>query len=390
MMMMMHAVMMMLALMNSALLVNSLQKTGLVLNRINNRYDTSLYAGVDPVVVAKTANDVARNLALPGKSWLKCKPIGVGACAGQSVLKNNVFETLVDTNDEWISKRTGIRSRHAIEVGSSLRDIAIISSKDALENAGVKAIDIDLVIVATSSPDDLFGDAASVASAIGATKAAAFDLTAACSGFVYGMVTASQFLHSGAYKKVLVVGADALTRFIDWKDRSTCILFGDGAGAVVLESSDSVEDSGLLGFALHSDGDRYCNLQLRFQQDFKELGNIDKSIVDQGQYGKLGMNGPEVYKFAVNEVPDVISEALKNAGLKASDLDWLLLHQANIRIMEHASQVLGVPMSKVLRNIEEYGNTSAGSIPLALAEAVKAGKVKKGDIIAVAGFGAGT
>jgi 3-oxoacyl-[acyl-carrier-protein] synthase-3 len=389
MMMMMHTIMIMLALMNSALLVSSLQKTGLVLNRINNRYDTSLYAGVDPVVVAKTANDVARNLALPGKSWLKCKPIGVGACAGQSVLKNNVFETLVDTNDEWISKRTGIRSRHVIEVGSSLRDIAIISSKDALENAGVKAIDIDLVIVATSSPDDLFGDAASVASAIGATKAAAFDLTAACSGFVYGMVTASQFLHSGAYKKVLVVGADALTRFIDWKDRSTCILFGDGAGAVVLESSDSVEDSGLLGFALHSDGDRYCNLQLRFQQDFKELGNIDKSIVDQGQYGKLGMNGPEVYKFAVNEVPDVISEALKNAGLKASDLDWLLLHQANIRIMEHASQVLGVPMSKVLRNIEEYGNTSAGSIPLALAEAVKAGKVKKGDIIAVAGFGAG-
>jgi len=389
MMMMMHTVMMMLALMNSALLVSSLQKTGLVLNRINNRYDTSLYAGVDPVVVAKTANDVARNSALPGKSWLKCKPIGVGACAGQSVLKNNVFETLVDTNDEWISKRTGIRSRHAIEVGSSLRDIAIKSSKDALENAGVKAIDIDLVIVATSSPDDLFGDAASVASAIGATKAAAFDLTAACSGFVYGMVTASQFLHSGAYKKVLVVGADALTRFIDWKDRSTCILFGDGAGAVVLESSDSVEDSGLLGFALHSDGDRYCNLQLRFQQDFKELGNVDKSIVDQGQYGKLGMNGPEVYKFAVNEVPDVISEALKNAGLKASDLDWLLLHQANIRIMEHASQVLGVPMSKVLRNIEEYGNTSAGSIPLALAEAVKAGKVKKGDIIAVAGFGAG-
>jgi 3-oxoacyl-[acyl-carrier-protein] synthase-3 len=161
------------------------------------------------------------------------------------------------------------------------------------------------------------------------------------------------------------------------------------AGAVVMEASDSVESSGLLGFALHSDGDRYSNLQLRFKQEFKELGNTEKSIVDQGQYGKLGMNGPEVYKFAVNEVPDVISEALRNAGLKASDLDWLLLHQANIRIMEHASQVLGVPMSKVLRNIEEYGNTSAGSIPLALAEAVKAGKVKKGDIIAVAGFGAG-
>ena len=368
--------------------VNSLQ---IASNRIYNRYDTSLNtAAADPVtIVSKTTDEVARKASLPGKSWLKCKPIGVGACAGQSILKNNVFESLVDTNDDWISKRTGIRSRHAIETGSSLRDIAVQSSKDALANAGVKAIDIDLVIVATSSPDDLFGDAASVASAIGATKAAAFDLTAACSGFVYGMVTASQFMHSGAYKKVLVVGADALTRFIDWKDRSTCILFGDGSGAVVMEASDSVESSGLLGFALHSDGDRYSNLQLRFKQEFKELGNTEKSIIDQGQYGKLGMNGPEVYKFAVNEVPDVILEALKNAGLKPSDLDWLLLHQANIRIMEHASQVLGVPMSKVLRNIEEYGNTSAGSIPLALAEAVKAGKVKKGDIIAVAGFGAG-
>jgi 3-oxoacyl-[acyl-carrier-protein] synthase-3 len=188
---------------------------------------------------------------------------------------------------------------------------------------------------------------------------------------------------------VLVIGADALTRFIDWKDRSTCILFGDGSGAVVMESCDKIEDSGLLGFALHSDGERYANLQLRWKSDFQELSNEGKSIVDQGSYGKLGMNGPEVYKFAVNEVPDVISEALNNAGLKPSDVDWVLLHQANIRIMEHASQVLGIPMSKVLRNIEEYGNTSAGSIPLALAEAVAQGKVKKGDIIAIAGFGAG-
>ncbi len=246
-----------------------------------------------------------------------------------------------------------------------------------------------MVIVATSSPDDLFGDAASIASAVGASKAAAFDLTAACSGFLFALVTASQFIHTGAYKKVLVIGADALTRFIDWKDRSTCILFGDGSGAVVMEACDRIEDSGLLGFALHSDGDRYANLQLRWKSDFQELPNEGKSVVDQGSYGKLGMNGPEVYKFAVNEVPDVISEALNNAGLKPSDVDWVLLHQANIRIMEHASQVLGIPMSKVLRNIEEYGNTSAGSIPLALAEAVAQGKVKKGDIIAIAGFGAG-
>jgi len=337
----------------------------------------------------KTTPAEARQRATAGKSWLKCRPLGVGACAGQSVLANSAFESLVDTNDEWISKRTGIRSRHVIEAGSSLRSIAVDSAKAALANANVAALDIDLVIVATSSPDDLFGDAASVAAAIGATKAAAFDITAACSGFVYALVTASQFLHTGAYKKVLVVGADALTRFLDWKDRGTCILFGDGSGAMVVEATDSVEESGLLGFALHSDGNGYCNLQLPFKSDFTTLNNEQKSVVDTGSYAKLGMNGPEVYKFAVNEVPDVISEALRNAGLKPGDVDWLLLHQANIRIMEHAADVLGIPMSQVLRNIGEYGNTSAGSIPLALTDAVKEGKVKKGDIIAVAGFGAG-
>jgi 3-oxoacyl-[acyl-carrier-protein] synthase-3 len=217
-------------------------------------------------------------------------------------MTNDALSSLVDTSDAWISKRTGIRNRHIIQSGSSLRDIAVESAKQAIADSGVNAIDIDLVIVATSSPDDLFGDAASVASAIGATNAAAFDLTAACSGFVYGLVTASQFLHSGAYKKVLVVGADALTRFLDWKDRGTCILFGDGSGAMVLEATDSVEESGLLGFALHSDGERYLNLQLRFQSQFESLENDAKTVVDRGQYGKLGMNGPEVYKFAVNEV----------------------------------------------------------------------------------------
>ena len=315
--------------------------------------------------------------------------MGVGACAGQEVMPNDAFATLVDTSDAWISKRTGIRNRHKLKEGSSLREIAVESAIASLANSGVKASDLDLVIVATSSPDDLFGDAASVASAIGAHKAAAFDLTAACSGFVFGLVTASQFLHSGAYKKVMVIGADALTRFLDWNDRGTCILFGDGAGAVVLEATDSVEESGVLGFALHSDGERYPNLQLKFESKFSALGNTEGSVVDRGEYGKIGMNGPEVYKFAVNEVPDVIAEALANAGLQAGDVDWLLLHQANIRIMEHAADVLKIPMDRVLRNIEEYGNTSAGSIPLALAEAVRSGKVKKGDVIACAGFGAG-
>eukprot|EP01041_Mallomonas_annulata_P010861 gene10861-22678_t len=341
------------------------------------------------IQLPKTPESVARERSTPGRSWLKCRMIGIGSCAGSNVMPNEAFETLVDTNDAWISKRTGIRKRHMIGEGSSLRQIATESALEALRTSNVDAKDIDLVIVATSSPDDLFGDAASVASAIGASKAAAFDLTAACSGFLFGVVTASQFLEAGTYKKVLVVGADALTRFLDWKDRGTCILFGDGAGAVVLEATNSVEDSGLLGFALHSDGERYVNLQLKFDSKFTQLENTQQSVVDQGAYGKMTMNGAEVYKFAVNEVPAVIAEALTNAGLTANDVDWLLLHQANIRIMEHAADVLGIPMSKVLRNIEEYGNTSAGSIPLALAEAVRAGKVKKGDILAVAGFGAG-
>lgn len=309
--------------------------------------------------------------------------------AGQESLPNSIFESLVDTNDKWISKRTGIRNRHVIKEGSSLKDLAIESAKQALESSGVAGEDIDLVIYASSTPDDLFGDAPGIAMAIGASKAAAFDLTAACSGFVYGMVTASQFLHSGTYKKVLVVGGDALTRYLDWTDRGTCILFGDGSGAVVMEATDSAEESGMLGFALHSDGTRGCNLRLPYNNKFEALSNEAGSVVDQGSYGKMYMNGAEVYKFAVSEVPVVIAEALKNSGYTADDVDWLLLHQANIRIMEGAAEALGIPMSKVLKNIEEYGNTSAGSIPLALDEAVKSGKVKKGDIIAVAGFGAG-
>ncbi|RYG64730.1 3-oxoacyl-ACP synthase, partial [archaeon] len=183
-----------------------------------------------------------------------------------------------------------------------LRDISIESAKKALSNAQISPEGIDLVIVATSSPDDLFGDAPSVASAIGAHKAAAFDLTAACSGFLFGVVTASQFIETGAYRRVLVVGADALTRFLDWTDRGTCILFGDGAGAAVLERTEDVQDSGVLGFAMHSDGRRYANLQLKFNPQFSKLSNREESVVDKGSYGNIGMNGPEVFKFAVNEV----------------------------------------------------------------------------------------
>eukprot|EP01035_Chromulina_nebulosa_P017596 gene17596-23168_t len=344
--------------------------------------------GSPSIPIPKTDELKARQRALKGKSWLRCRPIGIGGIAGANVVPNDYFQTLVDTSDAWISKRTGIRNRHFIEEGSTLRKLAITAAEEALKRASIDSKEIDLVIVATSSPDDLFGDAAFVANAIGATNAASFDITAACSGFLFSVVTASQFLQSGAYKKALVIGADALTRFLDWSDRSTCILFGDGAGAIILEAT-SDEESGFLGFALHSNGQGSCDLDLKFKSKFEALNNEQKTVVDQGQYGKMTMNGASVYKFAVNEVPNVVNEAIANAGLVPSDIDWLLLHQANIRIMEHAADCLGIPMSKVLRNVQEYGNTSAGSIPLALAEAVREGKVKKGDIIAVSGFGAG-
>jgi 3-oxoacyl-[acyl-carrier-protein] synthase-3 len=270
---------------------------GLPKHTTGTRRSTELRSVVDHSAVV-----AAVDVAIKGKSWLKCRPIGVGAFAGQVTMPNNDFASLVDTNDEWIGKRTGIRKRRLIKEGSSLRELAKEAGRDALLNAGITAADIDLVIVATSSPDDLFGDAAAVAHSIGATAAAAFDLTAACSGFLYGLVTGSQFIETGAYKKVLVIGADALSRFLDWEDRGTCILFGDGAGAMVLEAVENKEDSGLLGFALRSDGGGSCTLQVPFQHNFQALKNDAKTVVDRGTYGKMSMNGPEVYKFAVSEV----------------------------------------------------------------------------------------
>ena len=270
----------------------------------------------------KTTPAVAMSRSVKGKSWVKCKAVGVGGCAGQNVMHNDDFESLVDTNDAWINKRTGIHKRRLIAKGSSLRELAAGAARSALENAGIDPKEIELVVVATSSPDDLFGDAAAVALSIGATNAAAFDLTAACSGFLYGVVTASQFIHAGAYKKVLVIGADALTRFIDWQDRGTCILFGDGAGAMVLEATDNSEDSGLLGFALRSDGEGSCTLQVPFVQNFQQLPNDAKTEVDQGAYGKMTMNGAAVYVFAVNEV-SLSSCCL--CCLQCDENDWKLL-----------------------------------------------------------------
>jgi len=318
---------------------------------------------------------------------LQVRLLGIGAAAPEKRVPNSELEELVDTSDEWIAQRTGISCRHLLAPEEGLSDLATSAVKDALEQAGVEAADVDLVIMATSSPDDLFGDAAGVARSVGATGAVAFDLTAACSGFLFGINTASQFLHNGAYETAVVIGADALSRWVDWSDRNTCVLFGDGAGAVVLQRAAEGEAAGVLGFEMHSNGAGREDLNLPYDGDTRELASI--ATVTTGKYTPIAMNGKEVYKFATTCVPKVLNEALENAELTVDDVDWLLMHQANIRIMETVAKKLKIPMDKVLTNLAEYGNTSAGSIPLALNEAVREGKVKKGDVIACAGFGAG-
>eukprot|EP00562_Extubocellulus_spinifer_P003024 CAMPEP_0178488006 /NCGR_PEP_ID=MMETSP0696-20121128/9626_1 /TAXON_ID=265572 /ORGANISM="Extubocellulus spinifer, Strain CCMP396" /LENGTH=404 /DNA_ID=CAMNT_0020115739 /DNA_START=150 /DNA_END=1364 /DNA_ORIENTATION=- len=328
---------------------------------------------------------------------LNCRPIGIGSAAPKNVVTNVDLESVVETSDEWISSRTGISQRHLLthptgdDSDETIKSLSIEAASNALEMSGLSPDDIDLIIVATSSPEDMFGDAPSVASALGCKNAFAYDLTAACSGFLFGTVTAGQFLHNSGntIKNAIVVGADALSRWVDWEDRNVCILFGDGAGAMVLTACDE-GDNGILGGASHSNGLGYKDLNCAYSGSPRLVETPGDGItISKGEYSNLKMNGREVYKFATREVPTVLEEALESAGMTADDIDWLLLHQANIRIMDVVADRLGVPKEKIITNLASYGNTSAGSIPLALDEAVRDGKVKKGDVIACAGFGAG-
>jgi 3-oxoacyl-[acyl-carrier-protein] synthase III len=316
------------------------------------------------------------------------KLMGVGSAVPEKILTNADLEKLVETNDEWITSRTGIKQRHILGEGESLSQLAATASQRALDMAGVAAEDVDLVILATSSPDDLFGSACAVQALIGAKNAAAFDLTAACSGFVMALITASQYIRAGTYGNVIVIGADALSRYIDWRDRSTCILFGDGCGAVVLSAnSDPSAPCSLLGQDMHSDGNGQKHLNALFAGQGNKPNSAEAS--GAGAFCNIGMNGQEVFKFAVRAVPTVIEGALKNASMTKDEIDWLVLHQANMRILNSAAERLGVPADRVVANLSNYGNTSAASIPLALDEAVRKGDIKAGETVAMAGFGAG-
>jgi 3-oxoacyl-[acyl-carrier-protein] synthase III len=251
--------------------------------------------------------------------------------------------------------------------------------------AGMAATDVDMIILATSSSEDLFGTACQIQAYLGAKKAVAFDLTAACSGFVFGVVTASQFIRSGVYQNILVIGADLLSRWVDWNDRNTCVLFGDGAGAVLLQGNPNLDR--LLGFEISSDGTQNRCLNLAFKPELREL--LPGITLTQGKYQYITMNGKEVYRFAINRVPDAIDKVINRANLTSADIDWLILHQANQRIMDAVAERLQISPEKVVSNVAKYGNTSAASIPIALNEAVRAGKIQAGDTIATSGFGAG-
>lgn len=308
---------------------------------------------------------------------------GSGSATPAVSLNNQQLSQMVDTSDEWISTRTGICQRRVAAL-EPLSKFATEAAQKALTMAGITPADVDLIILATSTADDLFGTACQVQSQLGADKAVAFDMTAACSGFIFALVTASQYIRSGVYQNAVVIGADVLSRWVDWSDRNTCVLFGDGAGAVVLQAS---ETNRLLGFELRSDGTQNHTLNVAYQPQEKEL--IDGVTVSQGTYQPITMNGKEVYRFAVQKVPEVIEKALYRANLTVDEVDWLLLHQANQRILEAVADRLKIPTHKLLSNLAKYGNTSAASIPLALDEGVGEGKIQPGDVIASSGFGAG-
>lgn len=320
--------------------------------------------------------------------------VGSGSAVPKNVISNADLSKYVDTSDEWISVRTGIRNRRVLGEEETLTSLSVEASRKALEMANVSPEEVDLVLLCTSTPDDLFGSAPQVQTLLGCHNALAFDLTAACSGFVLGLVTATRFIRGGGYKNVLVVGADALSRYVDWTDRGTCILFGDASGAVLLQAATDDQDS-LLGFDLRSDGNGQKHLHVKVDNvaDPSPSGGETNGAAfkkpGRASYECLQMNGQEVFKFAVRAVPQVVEGALEEAGLSGENVDWLLLHQANQRILDSVSDRLHIPSEKVISNLANYGNTSAASIPLALDEAVRSGKVKVGDVVATAGFGAG-
>jgi 3-oxoacyl-[acyl-carrier-protein] synthase-3 len=310
--------------------------------------------------------------------------IGLGMSVPDQILTNDDLAKRVDTNDEWIVTRTGIRERRVADEKTATSDLATVAAQRALDDAGIAAEELDLVLCATTTGDYLWPATACVVQhRIGAKRAAAFDLSAACSGFCYGLATAAGFIQSGAMRRILVIGADTLTKQVNWEDRSTCILFGDGAGAAVLAPCSANE--GVLSSSLGADG---SGIEAVWVPAGGIRTPLTPEVIAQGQHC-IAMQGKEVYRFAITIVPEVILDALKRACLTPEDIRLLVLHQANIRIINAAAERLGIPMEKVFVNLDRYGNTSAASVPMALTEAQQQGRLHRGDIVVTVGFGAG-
>jgi 3-oxoacyl-[acyl-carrier-protein] synthase-3 len=306
--------------------------------------------------------------------------LGCGSYLPQRVLTNEELARTVDTSDGWITQRTGIRERHIAAPGEFTSHLGLNAARAALADAQVDAQDIDLIVLATSTPDNTFpATAVTIQAQLGITHGAAFDLQAVCSGFVYGLAAADGMLKSGAFKKALVIGAETFSRILDWNDRGTCVLFGDGAGAVVLEAQpeEKAQGRGILATQLRSDG-RY-----------KEKLYVDGGPSSTGTVGHLRMEGREVFRHAVTNIAEVVVQTLDASGHAAGEIDWFVPHQANKRIIDGSAQKLGIDLDKVVTTVDKHGNTSAASIPLALAVARQDGRIKEGDLILLEAMGGG-
>lgn len=304
--------------------------------------------------------------------------VGTGSALPSRLVTNKDLEQKMDTTHEWIVERTGIEQRYFCAEGETTSTLATQAAQEALENAGLTGSDVDLIVLATSTPDYSFpGTAVQVQSALGASPCPAFDLQAACSGFLYALSTAEDFLKNGKGKTAVVIGADTFSNLIDMEDRSTAVLFGDGAGAVVLKAVDTTEQNGLLGVDIHSDGS--------FVEALKTTGGISSTRT----VGVATMNGREVFKHAVRVMSSIVATTLDKFGVREDEISWLVPHQANKRIIEAMAKVLNLPMEKVILTVGSHANTSAASIPLALHSGVKNGQIKKGDVLFLEGFGAG-
>jgi 3-oxoacyl-[acyl-carrier-protein] synthase-3 len=308
---------------------------------------------------------------------------GIGSHAPTRVMKNDELAKMVDTSDEWIVERTGIRERRVAAPGEALSDLSLPAAKDALDQAGLNPSSVDLLIVATVTPDMAFPSTGAIlADQLGAKDAAAYDLSAGCTGFVYALVQAHGMVASGLAEHALVVGGDVLSRIVDWEDRSTCVLFGDGAGAVVLER---VREGGFLGFELGADGSG--GSQLYIPAGGSRTPATAESVAARQHYAK--MNGREVFKFATRVLVDSAEKVLDECGVAVDEVDVYVPHQANVRIIDHARRKLGIPEERTVVNVDRFGNTSSGSIPLALGDAEADGRLAEGEMVLMTGMGAG-